>query len=109
MMQARELQQRFSQVEQTIHHAAERCQQAQAVPMDVKDSIEQLDQRTIQARNILQSQDENQILQCVDDLEQLGDRAKDACEQSTGNLDGELRSAVMQAHRELSDLKHQLH
>lgn len=109
MMQKNELQQRFNQVEQTIHQAAKRCQTAQAVPMDLKDSIQQLDQQAIHARNILQSQDESQIQQCVDDLEALGDRAKDACEHSSGNLDGELKNAIMQAHRELSDLKRQLH
>jgi hypothetical protein len=109
MMQKNELQQRFNQVEQTIHQAAKRCQTAQAVPMDLKDSLQQLDQQAIHARDILQSQDESQILQCVDDLEALGDRARDACEQSSSNLDAELRTAVMQAHRELSDLKHQIH
>lgn len=109
MMQSNELQQRFSQVEKSIHQAAQRCQTAQAVPMDLKDCLQQLDQQAIRARNMMQSQDENQIRQCVDDLEQLGDRAKDACEQSSGNLDNELKNAVMQAHRELSDLKHQLH
>lgn len=108
-MQSNELQQRFSQIENTIHQAAQRCQSAQAVPMDLKDCIQQLDQQAIRARNMMQSQDENQIRQCVDDLEQLGDRAKDACEQSSGNLDDELKNAIMQAHRELSDLKHQLH
>ncbi|HJV80179.1 hypothetical protein [Noviherbaspirillum sp.] len=109
MMRQNELQQRFSQIENTIHQAAQRCQSAQAVPMDLKDCIQQLDQQTTQARNMLQSQDENQIRQYVDNLEQLGDRAKDACEHSSGNVDGELKNAIMQAHRELSDLKHQLH
>lgn len=109
MMQSNELQKRFSQVENSIHQAAQRCQTAQAVPMDLKDCLQQLDQQATRARNTLQSQDENQIRQCVDDLEQLGDRAKDACEQSSGNLDADLKSAIMQAHRELSDLKHQLH
>ena len=108
MMRANELQQRFSQVEQTIHQAAQRCQSATSVPMDVKDSIQQLDQRAVQARNMMQSQDENQIRQCIDDLEEMGDRARDACEHS-GSIDSELRSAIMQAHRELSELKHQLH
>jgi len=108
MMRANELQQRFNQVEQTIHQAAQRCQSATSVPMDVKDSIQQLDQRAVQARNMMQSQDENQIRQCIDDLEEMGDRARDACEHS-GSIDNELRSAIMQAHRELSDLKHQLH
>lgn len=108
-MQTNEIQQRFSQIENTIHDAAKRCQTAQAVPMDLKDSLQQLDQKAINARNILQSQDENQIRQCVDELEELGDRARDACEASSGNVDGDLKSAIMQAHRELSDLKHQLH
>jgi uncharacterized coiled-coil DUF342 family protein len=108
MMRANELQQRFSQVEQSIHHAAECCRSATNVPMDLKDSIQQLDQRTSQARNLMQSQDESRVQQCIDELEQLGDRAKDACEHS-GNVDGELRDAVMQAHRELSSLKHQIH
>lgn len=109
MMQSNELQQRFSQVEKTIHQAAQRCESAQAVPMDIKNCLQQLDQQASRARNMMQSQDENQIRQCVDDLEQLGDRAKDACEHSSGNIDTGLRDAIMQAHRELSDLKHQLH
>lgn len=108
-MQANELQKRFAQVENTIHQAAQRCQSAQEIPMDLKDYIQQLDQRAIAARDMMQSQDENQIRQCVDDLEQLGDRARDACEQSQGNLDDELKNSIMQAHRELSELKHQLH
>jgi len=108
-MQANELQQRYSQVEKTIHHAAQCCASAQAVPMDLKDGIQKLDQRAIQARSLIQSQNEDQIRQCIDELEEMGDRVKDACEQSSGNVDGELKTAIMQAHRELSDLKHQLH
>lgn len=107
-MRTSEIQQRFSQIESTIHQVAQQCQSATAVPMDLKDSIQQLDQKATQARQTMQSQDEDQIRQCVDDLEEWGDRAKDACEQSDG-VDGSLRNAVMQAHRELSDLKHQLH
>lgn len=109
MMQASELQQRFSQVENTIHQAAQRAESAQAVPMDLKDCIQQLDQRTGQAKKLMQSQDENQIRQYIDEMEELGDRARDVCEQSSGNVDAELKNSVMQAHRELSDLKHQLH
>jgi len=108
MMQSRELQQRFSHIEQTIHQAAQACEKATGVPMDVKDSIQQMDQQTGQARQTMQSQDESRIMECVDNLEQLGDRAKNACERA-GQVDETLRNAVMQAHRELSELKHQLH
>ncbi len=109
MMQPSEIQQRFSQVEQTIHQAAQACQSATGVPMDLKDSIQQLEQKSQQAKSVMQqSSDENSIRQCINDLEQLGDRARDACQQS-GNTNDELKNAVMQAHSQLSDFKHQLH
>ncbi|MGH8807122.1 MAG: hypothetical protein ACREX0_04510 [Noviherbaspirillum sp.] len=109
MMEANELQQRFSQVENTIHHAAQRCEHVQTVPMDVKDRIQHLDQMAMHARSLMQSQDEYQIRQCVDEMEELGDLARDAVEYSTAPIDGELKNAVLQAHRELSELKHRLH
>ena len=109
MMQINEIQQRFSQVEQTIHQASQACQNAILLPMDLKDSIQQLDEKSGQAKmTIQQTQDAEQIRQCIDDLEQIGDRAKDACERAP-TVDDDIRNAVMQAHRELSDLKHQLH
>lgn len=108
MLQANEIQQRFNHIEQTIQQASQACQSSSNVPSDLKDCIQQLDSQSSSARQILQSQDENQIRQCVDSLEQLGDRARDACQQSQ-NIDGQLKQAVMQAHDELSDLKRQLH
>jgi DNA-binding ferritin-like protein len=109
MMRANEIQQRLNHIESTIHQVAERCRSINTLPMDLKDSIQQLDQRAVQTHSMLErSQDENQMMQCVDDLEELGDRAKEACEHSS-NVDRDLREAIMQAHRELSDLKHQLH
>ena len=110
MMRADEVRQRFNQIEQTIHQASQACERAGAgVPMDLKNSIQQLDQQSSQARQQLQNaKDEQSIIQCVDQLEELGDRAKAACEKG-GNVDQQLKQAVMQAHQELSQLKHQLH
>ena len=110
MMQAEEVRQRFTQIEQTIHQMSEACQRAGGdVSNDLKNSIQQLDQRSGQARQELQqAQDEESIRQCVDELEELGDQAKAACERS-GNIDQQLKNAVLQAHQELSQLKHQLH
>ncbi len=109
-MRADEVRQRFNQIEQTIHQASQACERAGAgVPMDLKNSIQQLDQQSSQARQQLQSaEDEQSIIQCVDQLEELGDRAKAACEKG-GNVDQQLKQAVMQAHEELRQLKHQLH
>ena len=110
MMQAEEVRQRFTQIEQTIHQMSEACQRASGdVSSDLKNSIQQLDQRSGQARQQLQdAKDDESIRQCVDELEELGDQAKAACERS-GNIDQQLKNAVLQAHKELSQLKHQLH
>ena len=109
-MQAEEVRQRFTQIEQTIHQMSEACQRASGnVSEDLKNSIQQLDQRSGEARQELQqTEDEDEIRQCVDELEELGDQAKAACERG-GNIDQQLKSAVLQAHQELSQLKHQLH
>lgn len=108
MMQSSEIQQRFNHIEQTVRQMSQACQSSQNVPADLKQCISELDKQTGQAKQVMQSQDENQIIQCIDSLEDLGDRAKAACEQA-GNLNQNVRDAVMQAHQELSDLKHNLH
>jgi chromosome segregation ATPase len=110
MMRIEEVRQRFNQIEQTIHEASQACERAgEGVPVDLKNSIQKLDQRSSQVREELQqAQNEDKIIQCVDELEELGDNAKAACEKG-GNVDQQLKQAVMQAHEELSNLKHQLH
>jgi mannitol/fructose-specific phosphotransferase system IIA component (Ntr-type) len=110
MMQAEEVRQRFTQIEQTIHQASQACERAGSnVPTELKDSIQQLDQQSTQARQQLQNaKDDQQIIDCVDKLEELGDKAKAECEKGS-NVDQQLKKAVMQAHQELSQLKHQLH
>lgn len=110
MMQANEVQQRVSQIKQTISKASQACDSAgESVPADLKKSIQQLGKRSDQASETLkQSSDEESIRQCVDELEELGDQAKTACENSA-NVDQNLKDAVMKAHQELSQLKHQVH
>jgi len=108
-MQIREIQQRFTHIEQTIQNAADACQRAILLPMQLKDCIQQLDEKSESAKQVIQqTEDQDTIRQCIDDLEELGDQAKDACERSD-TVDENVKNAVMQAHRELSDLKHQLH
>lgn len=108
MMQMSEIQQQFKNIEQTVGQASQACQSSADVPSSLKECISELNRQTGQASQILQSQDEDQIIACVDDLEELGDRAKYACEQAP-DVDENVRDAVMQAHRELSDLKQRMH
>jgi uncharacterized protein YciW len=110
MMQMNEIRQRFNQVDQTVHQAAQACERSASLPMDLKNSLQRLEQQTEKARELIaQTQDENQVRQCIDQLEDIGDEARDACERSGKAVDDSVKNAVMQAHRELSDLKHQLH
>lgn len=110
MMQANEVQQRVSQIKQTIQQASQACESAgDSLPGNIKSRIEQLDQRSNQAAKTLQqSSDDASIRQCVDELEQLGDQAKTACE-TAANVDQKVKDAVIKVHQELSQLKHQVH
>jgi hypothetical protein len=108
MIPTSELQQRLAHVEETIHRTAQVCQSESAVSMDLKDSIQQLDQQSERIRDLVLSPDEKEIRQVVDQLEELGDRARDACVQDD-KIDSGLKSSVLQVHRELSDLKRALH
>ncbi len=51
MMQAEEVRERFTQIQQTIQQASQACQQAgSSIPTDLKDSIQQLDQQSSKAK-----------------------------------------------------------
>lgn len=106
-MQPSEVQQRFSRVEQCIDNAYQACQQSQSAPQALKQSIQQLDQRSDEARQYIQGQDQSKIKECVYELEELSDQAMQACQQA-GNIDPQLKQAVQQTHSELSSLKHQM-
>ena len=108
MLQSSEIQKRFSHIQQTISEATRSCQSAQSVPQDLKNSIEQLEKECQSAQTTMQSQDEDQMRECIDSLEEMGDRAQQACRKA-GNVDGDLQRAVSTMHSELSDLKRQLH
>lgn len=108
MLKVNEIQKRFNHIEHTISQAAQACQFDSTTPRELRDCVTRLEQQAGQAKQVLQSQDENRIRQCVDDLEQISDRAKQSMQPASGVAD-EVKNAVMQAHRELSELKRQLH
>ena len=108
MLQANEIQQRFSSIEQAIGQATQACQSASNAPPQLKDCIDRLGRQSGAARQVLQSSDQQRIVQCVDDLEMIGDEAKRVC-RTQGQVEPRLQEAVTRVHDELSDLKHQLH
>jgi hypothetical protein len=110
-MQSRmnELKQKFPRIEQCVRQAEQACHSDSSVPQDLKQCISELDRQCVEAKQMLQQgRDESGVVSRVDTMEQLGDRAKQACENST-NLQPQTRSAIVQVHDEISRLKHQLH
>ena len=108
MMQVNEIQRHFSNIERSVDQVTQACRSERNIPQDLQECVQQLDRQTEQARQVLQSQDESRIRQCIDNLEQISDRAEHAIERAN-DLDDGVKRAVMQAHSELSSLKHQLH
>lgn len=108
-MQASQVKQEYPRIEQFIDNAAQLCQTNRNVPEELRNCLSELDRESDQTMQVLeQEQDENRIVECVDRLEKLGDRAMQACRQA-GNIDEQMQKAVQQAHDAISDLKHRLH
>jgi hypothetical protein len=108
MLNTSDIKQRFNHIEQSVTQAEQACKSDAGVPKDLRDTIHKLGTETDRAKQVLQTQDEKRIRKCIDELEMVGDQARDAC-QRAGNVDDALKNTVMQVHRELSDLKHQMH
>jgi chromosome segregation ATPase len=77
MMQAKEIEQRFTTVERSVEQLKQAVNAQKNVPQDLKDCVQQLGQQTSAARQVVQSQDEQRIVQAVDELEQFCGPAKD--------------------------------
>lgn len=107
MLQAREIQQRFSHIQQTIKDAAQACRSHDA-PDALRTCIDRMARESAQAEQVMRSNDEQGMVQAVDDLESMGDEAK-RLSRSASSLSPELETAVTRVHAELSQLKHQLH
>lgn len=108
MLQSSEIQKRFSSIQQAIGQASQSLRSESGTPAELQECIARLDRESGKAQQAIQSQDENRIRQCVDDLESIGDEAKRVC-RSQGSVAPKVAEAVIRVHDELSDLKHQLH
>lgn len=107
MLQANEIQQRFNHIQQTIKEAEQACRSGDA-PDELKDCIQKMARESQQASQVMQSQDQQRMVECVDNLESMGDEAK-RISRSASTMSPQLETAVTKVHSELSNLKHQLH
>jgi hypothetical protein len=109
-MQISEVKQRIDRVEQCADDA-ERAIQAGSVSGELRQSVDAMHQQARQAQQACGSQqqqgDPNQLRNVVQQLEQAGDRAMQAC-RNAGNVDPNVQQAIQRAHEEASNLKKQL-
>ena len=108
MLQANEIQQRFTHIQQTIGEAEQACQKSQDTPNEMRECIKKISREVQQAKTVMQSNDQQRIIQCVDSLEDMGDEAK-RISRSMPTMPADVEQAVTRVHAELSDFKHKLH
>lgn len=107
-MQANQVKSEFPSVKQSVVQAAQLCQTASDVPDNVRGVLEQLNRQTNEASRFLEREtNEEKILQCIDELEELGDQAKNACR--SAQVDQQVADAIVKAHDAISQLQRRLH
>jgi hypothetical protein len=98
-----------NRIEQCADAAVQAMQRDAGAPAELRDALAQMHQQARQLRDLAgQSNHQQQLTGAVESLEQLGDRAKQTCLTAGNAVDAQLRSAVVQAHDEISNLKKQL-
>lgn len=107
-MQANQVKSEFPSIKRSVGEAAQLCQASGDVPENVRNVLSQLNRQTDEASNFLeQEKNDEKILQCIDELEELGDQAKNACR--TSQVNDQVAEAVIKAHDAISDLQRRLH
>jgi hypothetical protein len=108
MLQLNEIKQHFGRIERDIDEAANTCKSDTKLPQQLKEYVMQWKQQAANAKSIFDSHDNARIRLCIDDLEQIGERAEAALKDVAGT-DTKIKNPVMHAHSELAELKRNLH
>jgi hypothetical protein len=108
-MQVGQIKERLVKIEQSVDQAAQACLLSPSVPDDLRGYIGDLERESDQVRQMIEVETaEDRLRECVDRLEDLGDRAMKACN-TARILDDKVQRAVTEVHDMISTLKHQLH
>ena len=102
-----EIQQRLGFIDRTIDHAVRACRSDANVPEDMRYYVNELGQRSNQARQALIQRDADRVRESVDDLARISDQAQSRLRPADG-MNYALKSAVILTHIELSALRNQL-
>jgi|GEM_PF-639584 len=109
MQQAEYVRQQLPRIDQHARNASQLCNDSDNVPDAVRSCVGEIEREAAEAAAMLAGdQDEQRLADCIDHLEELGDRAMQACRRSD-NVDTRVMQAVETVHGAISELKHRLH
>ena len=108
-MQPSQVKDFFPSVEESIDNAAELCQITSDVPDDVRECLSELERESDHSKRILENENnDNRIIECIDRLEKLSDRAIQACREAGDTLDPQVENATQLAHDAIADIKRRM-
>jgi DNA-binding FadR family transcriptional regulator len=96
-------------IDQHARNAVQLSQHSDNVPDELRSRLNELEREAARAAAMVTvEQDQQRIIDCVDRLEELGDRALQTCDQAD-NIDTQVKNAVQTVHGAISDLQRRLH
>ena len=108
MLQPSEIKRRLTRIEHEIDAVAKSCEANAKLPQNLRECVAEWKQHTDKAMSEFDSNDSQQIAECVNDLEQIGHRAEMAL-YGTTDVDEKMRDTLLLAQGELFKLKKKLH
>jgi hypothetical protein len=108
MLQVKDIETRFKKIDHAIGMAYKACNSAADASPQLVECLTRLNKQSILVKQAVQANDEAKIVKSVDELEMIGDEAERACIKDT-HATSSIKDAVGKVHRDLSELKHQLH
>jgi hypothetical protein len=103
-----QLKQRLDRVERAIGAASQACSVERNLPGELRDCIHRLDQQADKVMQDGAALDDAALNRIVQELGVLGERARRVCI-NVPTLTAQMKSAVLQVHEELQELKRDLH
>lgn len=108
MLQQSEIKRKLIRIEHEIDEVAKSCEANAKLPQNLKECVTEWKQHTDKAMSDFDSNNSKQIVECVNDLEQIGHRAEMALQEAP-DVDEKMRDALLHAQGELFKLKKKLH
>lgn len=97
-------------IDKHARNAAQLCHNSRGVTDELANCIDELEREAGQAAAMASGDqlDTELLIDRVDHMEELGDRAMQACREASP-VDDQVRQAVETVHGAISELKHRLH